>query len=78
VVVGIEDHDGSCDWVLSDDEQKALIRELRSRDPEGIPSKCYNERVRTSCFCVPRFDKNLKPISGKDRRMKRFLSKCSY
>jgi len=72
--VGIEDCAVGCDWNPTDKEW----RDLRSRDPEDIPAQCYNEKVRTSPFCVPRFDKNLKPFSGKDRRMKRLLSKCSY
>lgn len=73
-VVGIEDHATECDWKPSNEEWAAI----RSRDPESIPAKCYNEKVRTSRFCVPRFDRNLKLISGKERRERRQRSKCSY
>lgn len=69
--VGIEDHAAECEWAPTDGEWAAI----RNRDPEGIPARCYNAKIKP---WLPRFDRNLKPISGKERRERRQQSKCTY
>lgn len=71
VVVGIQEHELDCDWEPSNEDW----REIASRDPEKIPAKCCNAYMEKF---PPRFDKNLKPVGGKERRMKKFLSNCAY
>jgi hypothetical protein len=67
------DHNDKCKWTpdkLTPQERG----EIERRDPEMIPVLCYLEKIKRS---VPSFDRNLRIVSGKERRMKRFLSKCS-
>ena len=59
-------------WSLTRKERE----ELEARDPEMIPIFQYLERMEQY---TPRFEGhvNNRKISGKDRREKRFLSKCA-
>ena len=63
---------GACSRTLSRKERE----ELDSRDPEMIPASRYMDRLERH---APTFEghANLKRISGKERREKRFLSKCA-
>lgn len=60
---------GSCDHTFSRSERE----ELDSRDPEMIPALHYIERFDASA----RLYKKVTTMSGKERRAKRFLSKCA-
>lgn len=61
-----------CSRTLSRKERE----ELEARDPEMIPARAYMDRLERH---APAFEghANLKRISGKERREKRFLSKCA-
>jgi hypothetical protein len=64
-------HTIRCDWKPTREELAAIDR----RDPDMIPALCYNKKAEA---WAPEFDKNLKKCSGKDRGMRKFLSKISY
>lgn len=63
---------GSCSWSPTRKERE----EIDARDPEMIPVRQYTDRMEQHS---PAFEghANLKRLSGKERREKRFLSKCA-
>ena len=54
---------GECDHALSHEDREAIA----ARDPEAIVTRNY----------LKKFDAKIKRMSGKERREKRFLSKCA-
>jgi predicted RNA-binding Zn-ribbon protein involved in translation (DUF1610 family) len=67
------DHDSKCKWTpdkLTSEERADIER----GDPKMIPMLCYLEKIK---LLISSFDRNLKKISGKERREKRFLGKCA-
>lgn len=62
---------GSCSWSPTRKERE----ELDANDPEMIPAHQYMAKMDMH---APKFEgRNLKRLSGKERREKRFLSKCA-
>lgn len=66
---------GNCSWAPNR-MTPAERADLERRDPEMVPILQFLENFEQF---VPRFEgnANLKKISGKERREKRFLSKCA-
>ena len=60
---------GSCEHLLTRPERE----ELDARDPEMIPARSYMDRFDASV----RLYKKTSKMSGKERRERRFLSKCA-
>ncbi len=62
----------TCGWIPSKKEREALD----AKDPEMIPVRKFHKEMEKF---APTFEghANLKRISGKERRDKRFLSKCA-
>jgi len=54
---------GQCDHALSHEDREAIA----ARDPEAIVARNY----------LKKFDAKIKRMSGKERRERRFLSKCA-
>ena len=63
-----------CGWTPSHLKPRERA-ELEARDPELVPAREYMEKIED---WAPSFDKNLKKISGKERRQKRLLSKVAF
>ncbi len=61
-----------CGWAPN----KKELEELEAKDPEMIPVRTFHKEMEKF---APSFEghANLKRISGKERRDKRFLSKCA-
>jgi ribosomal protein S27AE len=55
---------GQCDHALSHEDREAI----EVRDPEAIRARHYMKKL----------DAKIKRMSGKERREKRFLSKCAW
>ncbi len=55
---------GECDHALSREDREAIA----ARDPEAIRARHYMKKL----------DAKIKRMSGKERREKRFLSKCAW
>jgi len=64
-VFGTEEHSKKCNWSPTETE----LRDIRSRDPEGIPALCYNAKTER---WLPLFNQNTKQMSGEERRKKNF------
>lgn len=60
-----------CSWTPSRQE----LDEIEAKDPAMIPDKEYMKKTES---WSPTFDKNLKRVSGQDRRQRRFLSRISF
>jgi len=67
---------GTCALNLSEKDYNKWLAEIEARDPEMAPVVKFQDHFEQF---APRFEgnQNRKKISGKERRVKRLLSKCA-